>query len=111
MKILAFLVLAGLGLVVLLTYSRRHRDRDRWPYNLANSPDTPGTPASDSSWSPSTNAAMVSGAVVFSDQLPSDQTHPSSDGNDRNDATESTSSSRSDHGATGYGEKAAHPTH
>ena len=96
MTTLAFLVLAGLGLVVAWSFMKRHRDRDRWPNNLINSSNTPSRTdsSSDTDWSPSSDALIVAGSVTLSD-LASNRADASSD------TTEGTSSAWSEHGATG----------
>lgn len=99
MTILAFLVLAGLGLAVTWSFMKRNRDRDRWPNNLINSSNTPSRTDSsaDTSWSPSSDALIVAGAVTLTD-LASNPTHQSTESNDQTEAGES---SWSEHGATG----------
>lgn len=106
MQILAFVVLAALGLVVLLTYTRSQRNRDRWPYNLdkRDAPDIGGT---NTTWSPTTDTAIVTGALVLNDTLPSGQADQSSP--DRDAAADSASSSWSEHGATGSWDDADTP--
>ena len=100
MSVIAFVVLAGLGLVVLLTYTKRHRNRDRWPYNLSNPSDAPGTASSDVSWNPTTNTLIAAGTLtVLGDRnSPDSAAHTATE---TSDAVCDTSSSSSDHGATG----------
>ena len=99
MKLLAFLVLAGLGLVILLTYTKRHRNRDRWPYNLVNPSDTSGAASNDPTWSPSTNTLIAAGTLT----VLGDNNSPLSSAQHANDTTANAGSisSSSEHGATG----------
>lgn len=96
MEILAFLVLAGLGLVVLWTFRRQQRNRDRWPYNLGNTDrDTSGATRTDIDWNPTTPSLILAGATVLDDNDPSNQARSPGDTGD------SASTSWSEHGATG----------
>jgi uncharacterized membrane protein YgcG len=100
MSILAFVVLAGLGIVVLLTYTKRHRDRDRWPYNLDKSSNTSDTASSDPSWSPTASTLIAAGTltVLGDDNSPVSTAQPATE---TSNTVCDTSLSSSDHGATG----------